>query len=362
MCHFQTCEKAPITLEILHNWPTSRLSATKKKKKKKKERKPVFIKQKRNHLVFSRATILSFNHISKVSRFYNHFIYIQNQINKIRDSVEDRRSRVASQTVNQASRRKSTAKAKMKATSQEVQILQWKLYFGNLLGKPPKVTQEPITKILSNQLDIKLWQFTQDELDSELREIKNRKAARLDEILPEVWKTREFDNIRLRHCNSVYNQNTIDRWTKGCILSFPKKGDIGIAKNYRGIIPTSIEARIYNALQRNGIEPKTEKIHWKDPNGFRRNCPTTSYILTIRRILGVRAKQLEETILFFDFSKAFDSILRGKIEQILLTTALPKKTGAAIMMQYKNTKVKVRFPDRSTDYFDIIVGVLKGDT
>ena len=41
-------------LGFVHNWPTSRWSATKK-------RKPVFIKRKWNHIVFSRATILSFH-------------------------------------------------------------------------------------------------------------------------------------------------------------------------------------------------------------------------------------------------------------------------------------------------------------
>ena len=44
--------------------------------------------------------------------------YIQNQIDKIRDSVENRQSRVAWQTINEVSRRKSTAKAKLKATNQ----------------------------------------------------------------------------------------------------------------------------------------------------------------------------------------------------------------------------------------------------
>ena len=39
--------------------------------------------------------------------------YIQNQIDKIRDSVEDRQSRIAWQTINEVSRRKSTAKAKL---------------------------------------------------------------------------------------------------------------------------------------------------------------------------------------------------------------------------------------------------------
>ena len=175
--------------------------------------------------------------------------YIQNQIDKIRNSVENRQSRITWQTVNEVSRRKSTAKAKLKAASQKEQIHLRKHHFENLLGNPPKVTHEPITRIIiiiiimscrqhkytwpslatspyysspqaglqgyilcphiaavckfelvvllllgqmwgsiSKLLDIKLGSFTQ-ELDSVLRKI-NRKAARLNEIPPEVWKTR----------------------------------------------------------------------------------------------------------------------------------------------------------------------------
>ena len=61
-------------------------------------------------------------------------------------------------------------------------------------------------------------------------------------------------------------------------------------------------------------------------------------------------------------SKAFDSIHRGKMEQILLTYGLSKETVAAIMMLYRNTKVKVYSLDGDTDYFDIVAGVLQIDT
>ena len=216
--------------------------------------------------------------------------------------------------------------------------------------------------IISKQLDIKLGPFTKEELDSVLKKIKNRKAAGLDEIPPEVWKTRQFDDILLRQCNTVYSQNRIERWMKGCILPFPKKGDLGLAKNYRGITLTSIAAKIYNALLRNRIEPKIDNILRKNQNGFQRNRSTTSQILTIRRILeGVRVKNLQATLLFVDFTKAFDSIHRGKMELILLAYSLPKETVAAIMILYKNTKVKVRSPDGDTEYFDIVAGVLEGD-
>ena len=88
----------------------------------------------------------------------------------------------------------------------------------------------------------------------------------------------------------------------------------------------------------------------------------TSQILTIRQILeSVRAKNLEATILFIDFSNAFDSIHR-EMEQILLAYSLPKENIAAIMMLYKNIKEKVCSPDGDTDYFNIVAGVLQGDT
>ena len=137
------------------------------------------------------------------------------------------------------SRRKITAKAKLKATNQQEIIKLWKQHFKNLQGNPPKVTQETITRIISNQLDIKLGPFIQEELNSVLRKIKNRKAAGLDEIPLEVWMSRQFDDIFLRQCNAIYNQNPIYSWMKGCILPFPKKGDLGLAKNYRGIALTS---------------------------------------------------------------------------------------------------------------------------
>ena len=50
------------------------------------------------------------------------------------------------------------------------------------------------------------------------------------------------------------------------------------------------------------------------------------------------------------------------MEQILLAYGLPKETVAAIRILYRNTKVKVRSPDGDTEYFDIIAGVIQGDT
>ena len=69
-------------LGFAHNWPTSIWSAKKQKKKqtkkppKKQTIKPVFIERKWNHVVFSRATILSFHPL-----YIYIYIYIYSDLN-----------------------------------------------------------------------------------------------------------------------------------------------------------------------------------------------------------------------------------------------------------------------------------------
>ena len=63
----------------------------------------------------------------------------------------------------------------------------------NRKGQQPELTVSAVENYI---------EFTR-ELDVEITKIKNRKAAGLEEIPPEVWKTRKFDDTLLRCCNAV---------------------------------------------------------------------------------------------------------------------------------------------------------------
>ena len=133
---------------------------------------------------------------------------------------------------------------------------------------------------------------------------------------------------------------------EGRILPFPKKGDLGITQNYRGITLTAIAAKTYNSTLRNRIQPEIENVLRRNQNGFRKNRSTGSQILTVRRIIeGVRAQNLQAVL--FISQRHFTSQRKDGTNT---TCVLPKETVDAIMM------AKVRSPDGDTDFSDILAG------
>ena len=259
--------------------------------------------------------------------------------------------------------KKKSTKAKIKASNQEERLKKWMNHFQSLLGKSPIVSDSTIEKVVEHDLEIKTGPFNELELDLVLKKLENKKATGLDGIPPEVWKTGKFNDLLLYYCNEVYKGKVIQSWTEGCILLFPKKGDLSKTSNYRGITLTSIAAKIYNAVLLNGIQPEMVKILRRNQNRFRKGRLTIGQILTVKRIIeGVKARQMPATLLFIDSSKAFDSGYKGKMEKILLAYGIPKEIVAAIMILYRNTKSMVRSPNGDTEFFDILAGVLQGDT
>ena len=128
----------------------------------------------------------------------------------------------------------------------------WKNHFEQLLGQPPVLDHQPIKRVF-NTLPIKTEDFTADELQKSINASQNNKAPGLDGIPIETWKTGRLKEELLEICNKTFQGDVPCIWLRGGILPIPKKGDLGVTSNYRGITLSPAGAKVYNRMILNRI-------------------------------------------------------------------------------------------------------------
>ena len=125
----------------------------------------------------------------------------------------------------------------------------------------------------------------------------------------------------------------------------------------------SIAAKIYNKLLLNRLIPVVEPILRKNQNGFRRGRSTLSQILCLRRLIEEsNMSKIDLALVFVDFSKAFDSVDRSKMFEILRLYGIPEGIIAAIKVMYTDNSSTVMTTDGETQAFPTLAGILQGDT
>ena len=269
--------------------------------------------------------------------------------------------------INQISGRKSTKKGVIKGNSKEDRINSWYQHFSQLLGTEPNVpdssVNEDIPPIFEN-LNIESGAFTMDEYQEVKMKIRTGKLPGGDDIPSEVLKYCDLDTIVLKYANMLLiDGEKPQQWSDINLIPLPKAGDLGYTTNYRGIALSQVIAKMVNKMLLNRIQPTLDPHLRPNQNGFRPKRSTTAHILGLRRIIeGVTRNHLKAAILFVDFSKAFDSVHRGKMLKILKAYGIPVQIVTAIDKLYQGTRARVITPDGETDYFDILAGVLQGDT
>ena len=110
------------------------------------------------------------------------------------------------------------------------------------------------------------------------------------------------------------------------------------------------------------ISPNSVLIFSKNFLNFKSDAIEKQDIINLLSYDNIMEKNLKATLLFVDFSKAFDSIHRGKMERILLAHGFSKETVTVMTMLCKDTKAMVQSTDGNINFFDIVTGVLQGDT
>jgi len=145
------------------------------------------------------------------------------------------------------------------------------------------------------------------------------------------------------------------------LSSCPKKGDLGLCKNWRGImlpsIPSKVFCRIILEMLKHALDHKLRC----EQAGFRKHKSCTDQIASLRIIIE-QSTEWETPLYmnFTDFEKAFDSVDRNVIWQLMGHYGVPPKFIRLIQELYEASSCQVIRNGKLSDPFEMNTGVRQG--
>ena len=114
---------------------------------------------------------------------------------------------------------------------------------------------------------------------------------------------RTFFELLLKLCNfcAFEHKRCPSSWRKSYIIPIPKKGDLPLVTNYRGISLIPIAAKIYNKLILNHPLPYVDPLLRNNQNGFRAGRSTLRQIFALRRVIEEISHCNRDVALFYRF-------------------------------------------------------------
>jgi hypothetical protein len=208
---------------------------------------------------------------------------------------------------------------------------------------------------------------TQEEIAKLLRKLKNGKAPGTSGIPAEAFKAmadhpQALDALHTEMLEFWRSQECADDWVVGRLRMLPKKGDHTCPSNWRPIMLLEAVVKLAGAIVSDRLMVILETEGLEEQCGFMRSRGTSDGGFVLKVALQKRREHgLDTLALFVDLVKAFDSIDRHLMYDILLRFGAPPHLVDKVRMLHSNVSATFSIDDierivKST------VGVKQGDT
>ena len=126
--------------------------------------------------------------------------------------------------------------------------------------------------------------------------------------------------------NSIKSGMSRPYWCIGLLVKLPKKGDKTQCTNWRGVTLLSVPSKIFCKIIQMRLSGAIDTILRKEQTGFRPGVGCIDHIFTLRNIIEQCIEwNTKVHINFIDLEKAFDSIHRDTLWNILLAYGYPER-------------------------------------
>ena len=252
-------------------------------------------------------------------------------------------------------------------TDRESILNRWSEHFHTLFSTSRTVQREAIDRIPQQppkmELDVAP---TLQETVKAIEQMKAGKAAGKDGIPPEIWKE---GGLAL---HTKLHDLFVCCWERGklpqdlrdavIITLYKNKGGKSDCSNYRGITLLSIAGKILARVLLNRLVPTIAEDHVPESQcGFRANRGTTDMVFVLRQIQEkCREQNKGMYITFVDLTKAFDTVSRTGLWEILAKLGCPPKFLTMIIQLHEDQLGQVKNNSELSQTFPIANGVKQG--
>ena len=220
-----------------------------------------------------------------------------------------------------------------------------------------------------------------DALPSPSNQLHHIDISSLDvyKALSDLDPTKAFgcDNVHprvLKHCAvtltepithlcdlSIKNQCIPDEWKLHKICPIPKKGDLTLVKNYRPITLLPIVSKVLERIVYNKIIPFIRPLLSDHQFGFLKNRSCLKQLLvSFAQIFQNVNQGLQTNAIYFDFQKAFDSILHPELLFKFWAIGITGPLWCWFKSYLSNRKHFVQYGNASSDVLPVLSGVPQG--
>ena len=203
------------------------------------------------------------------------------------------------------------------------------------------------------------------EIADACRSLKN-KAPGDSGLKPELWKalltdSRTFHLLKSLVLDFWISEVPPKQWMMGLLRILPKKGDLSLPGNYRGIMLLETAYKIVSILLLNRLRPIAESLDHEQQCGFRPGRGCNDAVFTVKMAMKKRREHSKETwILFLDLVKAFDHVPRELLWQLLEKFGVPPKLVRLLKALHKDVIVKFEVEGLEHEV-NCTIGVKQGD-
>ena len=252
-------------------------------------------------------------------------------------------------------------------SSRPERLARWKEHFHDLLNVSASVNADitGLTAVTENADLQKLPVFA--EILAAVSSLKHNKATGPDGISAEILQSLSHAALRSihEHICQVW-QGVVPapaEWKASYLVPLPKKGDLTKCEKWRGILLTAVPGKVFAKIINGRLVRHFEQnqILLETQCGFRAGRGTADMIFTLRMALEVaRAKHVPLYALFVDLMKAYDSVSRAGMWQIMQRKGVPDHLVFLVQQFCEGKQAQVFAEGVLSEAFELTAGLGQG--